>query len=142
MGKTAEAYAALPQQLEPALQRIPQLTAKAEQSLASFNALSASATCMTGNIDRLATTLQAPDGPLTKLTATIDKVGGNLQDVTSDLTLETLPHVVSMTDEARTSLRAVKRTANALSDRPQGLIFGNVPATPGPGEAGFVAPTK
>ena len=142
VGKTADAYAELPKQLEPTLQRIPQLAARAEQSLASFNELSSSATRMTRNIDSLATTLQAPDGPLNKLTTTIDKVGGNLQDVTSDLTLETLPHVVSMTDEARTSLRAVKRTANALSDRPQGLIFGNTPATPGPGEAGFVAPTK
>ncbi|WP_426113739.1 MlaD family protein [Massilia sp. PWRC2] len=142
VGKTADAYADLPKQLEPALQRIPQLTAKAEQSLAAFSELSGSATRMTNNIDRLATSLQAADGPLGKLTTTIDKVGGNLQDVTSDLTLETLPHVVSMTDEARTSLRAVKRTANALSDRPQGLIFGNSPATPGPGEAGFVAPTK
>ncbi|MDB5963091.1 MAG: hypothetical protein JWP59_4385 [Massilia sp.] len=141
IGKTAEAYAVIPQQLEPTLKRMPQLTAKVEQSLTSFNELSGSATRMTRNIDRLATTLQAPDGPITKLTDTIDKVGGNLQDVTSDLTLETLPHVVSMTDEARTSLRAVKRTANSLSDRPQGLLFGNSPATPGPGEAGFIAPT-
>jgi phospholipid/cholesterol/gamma-HCH transport system substrate-binding protein len=142
VGKTADAWAALPKELEPTIKRIPQLTAKVEESLTSFNALSGSATRMTSNIDRLATSLQAPDGPITKLTDTIDKVGGNLQDVTSDLTLETLPHVVSMTDEARTSLRAVKRTANSLSDRPQGLIFGNSPATPGPGEAGFVAPTK
>ena len=142
VGKTADAFAVLPQQLEPTLKRMPELTTKVEQSLTSFNELSGSATRMTKNIDRLATTLQAPDGPITKLTDTIDKVGGNLQDVTSDLTLETLPHVVSMTDEARTSLRAVKRTANSLSDRPQGLIFGNSPATPGPGEAGFVAPTK
>jgi phospholipid/cholesterol/gamma-HCH transport system substrate-binding protein len=142
VGKTAEAYAAIPKQLEPTLKRLPELSAKAEQSLASFNELSGSATRMSNNIDRLATTLQAPDGPITRLTNTIDKVGGNLQDVTSDLTLETLPHVVSMTDEARISLRAVKRTANSLSDRPQGLIFGNSPATPGPGEAGFVAPTK
>jgi phospholipid/cholesterol/gamma-HCH transport system substrate-binding protein len=140
IGKTADAYAVIPQQLEPTLKRMPQLTAKVEQSLTSFNELSGSATKMTRNIDRLATTLQAPDGPITKLTDTIDRVGGNLQDVTSDLTLETLPHVVSMTDEARTSLRAVKRTANSLSDRPQGLIFGNAAATPGPGEAGFVAP--
>ena len=47
-----------------------------------------------------------------------------------------------MTDEARTSLRAVKRTANSLSDRPQGLLFGAATAAPGPGEPGFVAPTK
>ncbi|MFL6707328.1 MAG: MlaD family protein [Massilia sp.] len=142
VGKTADAYAELPKQLEPTLKRMPELTAKVEKSLDSFNDLSSSATKMTKNIDQLASSLQAPDGPIKKLTATIDRVGGNLEDVTSDLTLETLPHVVSMTDEARTSLRAVKRTANSLSDRPQGLIFGNSPATPGPGEPGFVAPAK
>ena len=142
VGKTADAYAELPKQLEPTLKRMPALTAKVEKSMDSFNELSTSATKMTKNIDQLATSLQAPDGPIKKLTSTIDRVGGNLEDVTSDLTLETLPHVVSMTDEARTSLRAVKRTANSLSDRPQGLIFGNTPATPGPGEPGFVAPAK
>lgn len=142
IGKTADAYADLPKQLAPTLKRLPQLADQAERSMASFNELAGSATKMSKNIDRMATTLQAPDGPITRLTETIDQVGGNLQDVTSDLTLETLPHVVSMTDEARISLRAVKRTANSLSDRPQGLIFGNSPATPGPGEPGFVPPTK
>lgn len=142
IGKTAEAYAAIPKQLEPTLKRLPELTARAEQSMASFNELSASASKTVKNYDRLATALQAPDGPITRLTATVDRVGSSLEGVTSDLELETLPHVVSMADEARTSLRAVKRTANSLSDRPQGLLFGNASAPPGPGEPGFVAPTN
>jgi phospholipid/cholesterol/gamma-HCH transport system substrate-binding protein len=142
IGKTAEAYGALPKQLEPALARLPELTRKAEQSMASFNELSASATKAAKNYDQLATTLQAPDGPVTRLTQTVDRVGGSLEGVTSNLELETLPHVVSMTDQARTSLRSVKRTADSLSDRPQSILFGSPAATPGPGEPGFVAPTK
>ena len=47
-----------------------------------------------------------------------------------------------MTDEAKLSLRAVKRTANSLTDRPQSILFGAPNATPGPGEPGFVAPNK
>jgi len=47
-----------------------------------------------------------------------------------------------MTDEARGALRAVKRTANSLSDRPQGILFGAPSAQPGPGEPGFAPPTK
>jgi phospholipid/cholesterol/gamma-HCH transport system substrate-binding protein len=47
-----------------------------------------------------------------------------------------------MTDEARSSLRAVKRTANSLSDRPQSILFGGPKPQPGPGEPGFAAPTK
>ncbi len=142
LGKTADAYAAIPKQLEPTLKRLPELTAKADQTMASFNELSASASKTVKNYDKLATSLQAPDGPITRLTETIDRVGGSLEGVTSDLELDTLPHVVTMTDEARTSLRAVKRTANSLSDRPQGLLFGAAVVAPGPGEPGFVAPTK
>jgi phospholipid/cholesterol/gamma-HCH transport system substrate-binding protein len=142
IGKTAEAYGQIPKQLEPTLKRLPELTAKAEQSMASFNELSASATKAAKNYDQLATSLQGPNGPIQRLTQTVDRVGGSLEGVTSDLELQTLPHVVAMTDEARTSLRAVKRTATSLSDRPQGLLFGAGTASPGPGEPGFVAPTK
>jgi phospholipid/cholesterol/gamma-HCH transport system substrate-binding protein len=142
IGKTAEAYGQIPKQLEPTLKRLPELTAKAEQSMASFNELSASATKAAKSYDQLATSLQGPNGPIQRLTQTVDRVGGSLEAVTSDLELQTLPHVVAMTDEARTSLRAVKRTATSLSDRPQGLLFGAGTASPGPGEPGFVAPTK
>ncbi|HEU4373081.1 MAG TPA: MCE family protein, partial [Telluria sp.] len=142
MGKTAQAYGEIPKQLEPTLKKLPELTNKAEQSMASFNELSASANKAVKNYDQLATNLQGPNGAITRLTQTVDRVGASLEGVTSDLELETLPHVVSMTDEAKTSLRAVKRTANSLSDRPQGLLFGAGKVAPGPGEPGFVAPTK
>jgi phospholipid/cholesterol/gamma-HCH transport system substrate-binding protein len=142
VGKAAAAFGAIPDKLEPTLARLPALASKAEQSLASFNELSSSATKMSRNFDKLATDLQAPDGPIARLNSTIDRVGGSLEGVTSDLELQTLPHVVAMTDEARTSLRAVKRTMNSLSDRPQSLLFGAPVLEPGPGEPGFVAPTK
>ena len=142
VGQAADAYAAIPNKLQPTLERMPQLVAKAEQSMASFNELSTSATRMTRNYDKLATTLQAPDGPIVRLNSTVDRVGTSLEAVTSELEMETLPHLVAMTDEARTSLRAVRRTANMFNDRPQSLLFGAADGTPGPGEAGFVAPTK
>ena len=142
VSKTMDKFAKLPQQLQPTLDRIPALASKAEQSLASFNELSGSATQTVRSIDKLANSLQAPDGAIARLNTTVDRVGGSLEAVTSDLELQTLPHVVAMTDEARTSLRAVKRTATTLGDRPQSLLFGGPSATPGPGEPGFVAPTK
>lgn len=142
VGKTADAYAAIPRQLAPTLARLPELTRNAEQSMASFKELSASASKAAKNYDQLATSLQAPDGPIARLTQTVDRAGGSLEGVTSDLELETLPHVMAMTDQARTSLRSVKRTADSLSDRPQSILFGAPSPTPGPGEPGFVAPTK
>jgi phospholipid/cholesterol/gamma-HCH transport system substrate-binding protein len=135
IGKAASAYGALPAKLEPTLDRLPALANK-------LDGLATSATSMTHNFDRLATGLQAPDGPIARLNTTVDRVGTSLEGVTSDLELQTLPHVTEMTDEAKTSLRAIKRTANSLSDRPQSLLFGSPDLQPGPGEPGFVAPTK
>ena len=142
VGKAADAYEAIPKRLEPTLARLPELTAKADQSLASFNELSASATKAVRNYDQLATSLQGPDGAISRLNTTVDRVGSSLEAVTSDLELQTLPNLVSMANEAKTSLRAVRRTANTISDRPQSILFGGPNATPGPGEPGFVAPTK
>jgi phospholipid/cholesterol/gamma-HCH transport system substrate-binding protein len=142
VGRTADAWEAIPKKLESTIARLPELAEKADRSLASFNELSNSATKMTRNFDQLASSLQGPDGTIVKLNATVDRVGNSLEAVTSELEMQTLPHLVSMTDEARTSLRAVRRTANTLSDRPQSILFGTPNGTPGPGEPGFVAPTK
>jgi len=138
IGKAADAYAAIPQKLEPTIERLPQLSAKLERSLDSFDTVAGSANSMIKNYDQLAIRLQSPDGPVERLNGAI----GSLQAATSELELETLPHVVQMTDEARLSLRAVRRTANSLSERPQSILFGAPGEQPGPGEPGFVPPTK
>ncbi|MEX5748542.1 MlaD family protein [Massilia sp. X63] len=138
IGKAADAYAAIPQKLEPTIERLPALTAKLDRSLNSFDTAAASIQATADNYGQLATRLQAPDGPLERLNGAV----GSLQSATSELELQTLPHVVQMTDEARGALRAVKRTATSLSDRPQSILFGAPSAQPGPGEPGFVPPTK
>lgn len=131
IGKTAAAYGELPKRLEPTLDKLPALATKLDQTATSVNALA-------HNYDSLATRLQAKDGPLERLNGAI----GSLQGAASGLEMQTLPHLTEMTDEAKASLRAVKRTANSLSDRPQSILFGGPSPQPGPGEPGFVAPTK
>jgi len=138
ISKAAAAYGEIPQKLGPTIDRLPALADKIDRSADSFGAFSDSAKATADNFDRLATGLQAPDGPLNRLNGAIDSLTG----VTADLEAETLPHVVRMTDEARTALRSVRRTADSLSDRPQSILFGAPDAPPGPGEPGFVAPTK
>ncbi len=138
IGKAADAYAAIPQKLEPTFDRLPALTAKLDRSLTSFDSAAASVDQTADSYNQLATRLQAKDGPIERLNGAI----GSLQGATSELELETLPHVVQMTDEARGALRAVKRTATSLSDRPQSILFGAPSAQPGPGEPGFAPPTK
>ena len=106
--------------------------------MGAVNELATSVTGAARNYDRLATSLQAPGGPVERASSAIDSLGG----VTSDLELKTLPHVVDMADEAKTSLRAVRRTVTNLGDRPQSILFGGPMPEPGPGEPGFVPPTK
>ncbi|TXF95920.1 MlaD family protein [Massilia arenae] len=136
--RAADAYAAIPQRLDPVLDQLPGLVNKVNRSMDSVDTLATSATSMTRNYDQLATRLQAPDGPIERLNTTIGALGA----ATSHLELETLPHVVQMTDEARASLRAVRRTANSFSDRPQSILFGTPGDAPGPGEPGYAPPTK
>jgi phospholipid/cholesterol/gamma-HCH transport system substrate-binding protein len=138
ISKAAAAYGEIPAKLGPTIERMPRLVDKLDRSLTSFDTFADTATTTVRNYDRLATGLQAPDGPLNRLNGAI----GSLQGVTSDLEAETLPHLTRMTDEARTALRSVRRTADSLSDRPQSILFGNPNVQPGPGEPGFVAPTK
>ncbi|MES2125732.1 MAG: MlaD family protein [Pseudomonadota bacterium] len=142
IGKTAAAYGKVAEGLDPMLDKLPALTAKLDRDLDSFHGFSTSATRLTNDWDKLATDLQGPNGTLTRLSRNVDRFGDSFDAIASDVELQTLPHVVAMTDEARTSLRAVKRTMNTLSDHPQSLIFGAPGTAPGPGEPGFVAPTK
>ena len=138
INKAAAAYAEIPEQLQPTLRRLPALTDKLDRTMGSVNELATSATGAARNYDRLATSLQAPGGPVERASSAIDSLGG----VTSDLELQTLPHVVDMADEAKTSLRAVRRTVTSLGDRPQSILFGGPTPEPGPGEPGFAPPTK
>jgi phospholipid/cholesterol/gamma-HCH transport system substrate-binding protein len=126
------------EQITARIDRLPRMADKLDQSMSSFDTFADSATKAVRNYDQLATSLQAPDGPINRLNDAI----GSLQGVTSDLEAETLPHLVRMTDEARTALRSVRRTSDAIGDRPQSILFGGPNVQPGPGEPGFVAPTK
>ncbi|MGJ7917331.1 MlaD family protein [Massilia sp. LXY-6] len=138
ISKAAQAYGEIPKQLQPTLARMPELTAKLDRTMSSVNELSTSATSAVRNYDRLATNLQAPGGPIDRAAGAI----ASLEGVTSDLEMRTLPHLTDMTDEARISLRAVRRTVTNIGDRPQSILFGGPKAQPGPGEPGFVPPTK
>jgi phospholipid/cholesterol/gamma-HCH transport system substrate-binding protein len=131
IGKTAAAYGEIPKRLGPTIDRLPALAAKLDQAAGSVNTLATNANTAVGK-------LQAPDGPLDRMNSAI----GSLQGVTTGLEMKTLPQLNNATDEATTTLRAVRRAANALTDRPQSILFGGPNGQPGPGEPGFSAPAK
>ena len=67
------------------------------------------------------------------LTATVGGVGERLN-------AETLPRAESLMRDMAAATRRLDRLIDTLNDTPQAVLFGNAPAKPGPGEAGFVPP--
>ncbi len=142
ISNAAASFSTIPERLEPVLARVPELTEKFDRSMTTFSEFNVNATKLSKNWDKLATDLQGSNGTIAKVNSIIDRVGGNIEGITSDIELQTLPHLVAMTDEAKTSMRAVKRTMNNINDRPQSLLFGAPGTPPGPGEPGFTPPSK
>jgi phospholipid/cholesterol/gamma-HCH transport system substrate-binding protein len=56
------------------------------------------------------------------------------------LNAETLPRAESLMRDVAVATRRLDRLLDTLNDTPQAVLFGNAPARPGPGEAGFVPP--
>jgi phospholipid/cholesterol/gamma-HCH transport system substrate-binding protein len=127
VSKAATEIETIPRQLQPTLALLPALTAQAQQALGSLNTLSK-------DVSALTTGLQAPNGPLTSITNTAERLGS----VADKLEHDTLP----LANDARSSIRAFNRTLDNFSERPQSVLFGSPRTAPGPGESGFVAPSK
>lgn len=133
INKAAEAWQALPNKLNPSLDKLPELIDQTQNTLNTVSVLSKDASRFTNNLNLLSTQLQSADGPIARFNLALDQLSNGV-------TMETLPRIQSLTGEARSSLRSLNRTTENLNDRPQSILFGNPPAAPGPGEAGFVAP--
>jgi phospholipid/cholesterol/gamma-HCH transport system substrate-binding protein len=134
VSKAANELAAIPQQLQPTLAKIPALTTQAQQTLGSINALSKDASTLTNNLNLMTSKLQAPNGPIEQIGNAASQVGA----VANKFNHETLPLV----NDARTTIRTLNRTLENLNERPQSVLFGSPTALPGPGEAGFAEPSR
>ncbi len=68
-----------------------------------------------------------------------EEVAGRTGD---ELATTTLPRANGLMDELAGSSRRLSRILDGIESNPQMLLFGREGVAPGPGEAGFVAPTK
>ncbi|HYD63032.1 MAG TPA: MlaD family protein [Noviherbaspirillum sp.] len=124
----------IPRQLAPTLSKLPAVTEQAQRSLASLDALSKDASALATSLNSIAKKMDAPGGTLATITDTATRLGAVAQRIEHD----TLP----LANDARSSMRALNRTLDNLSEHPQSVLFGSPEITPGPGEAGFAAPSK
>lgn len=127
VSRAADQIETIPRQLQPTLAKLPALTTQAQQSLKSIGQLST-------NLDALTTELKQPNGTIDRLTDAIDRVGM----AADSIELEALP----LSNDVRTSLRALNRTLESISERPQSVLFGARRPAPGPGEADFAPPAE
>ncbi|MFC7516333.1 MlaD family protein [Herbaspirillum sp. GCM10030257] len=134
VSKAATALETIPRNLQPTLDRLPAVTAQAQQTLATLNSLSRDAGNLTRSLNGLTTSLQGPNGAIERVTNSVEQVGA----VANRIEFETLP----LANDARSSLRALNRTLDNLSERPQSVLFGSPEIEPGPGESGFNPPTN
>lgn len=75
---------------------------------------------------------------MNSLSVRLEHVAGTTGDAFSS---ETLPRTHALMRELMTNSNQVSRILENLETNPQMLLFGKNPATAGPGEAGFAAPT-
>jgi phospholipid/cholesterol/gamma-HCH transport system substrate-binding protein len=132
VSRAAVALETIPDKIQPTLDRLPAITAQAQQTLGTVNRLSADAGALTRSLNGLVTGLQAPDGPITRFSSSMEQLGA----VAGKIEFETLPLI----NDARASLRTLNRTLDNLNERPQSVLFGSSVLAPGPGESGFTAP--
>jgi phospholipid/cholesterol/gamma-HCH transport system substrate-binding protein len=126
----AQGYKDIAARLDPAVQKIPALVERTDNALRSVDTLANEAS-------KVARSLQGPDGAVHRITASVDRATTSVEAVASGIELETLPGVTGLADETKSSMRAIRRTMNNLSDRPQSILFGAPGTPPGPGEPGF-----
>ncbi|SFE51729.1 MlaD family protein [Paracidovorax wautersii] len=124
--------------LDPALATVPAVAQDARATLQSLRVAGDNAAAAASEVRGAVAKLSATGGPLDQiadgaqsLSAAADRFGR-----------VSLPRLNNAADEAARAARRLGRTASGISDNPQSLIYGNGSALPGPGEAGFVAPTR
>ncbi|TCS37830.1 phospholipid/cholesterol/gamma-HCH transport system substrate-binding protein [Paucimonas lemoignei] len=132
VGQAANELETIPRQLKPTLAKLPALAEQTNQTLAAVNSLARDVGSLSKSLNTLSGSLQQPNGAIDKLTITIDQVGA----VANRIDTEVLP----LTNDARSTLRALNRTVDTFRDQPQSLLFGADERAPGPGEAGFTPP--
>ena len=88
------------------------------------------------DFDKTARRLNEKDGPLDRLAEGTE----SLSHVADSFNAATLPRINHVTEETSRAVRQLGRTANAIGDNPQSLIYGSGQIAPGPGEPGFAPP--
>lgn len=122
--------------LDPALAALPALAKDASGAVQSLKKAGDQVSVMAGAFGQTAQRLNAPGGPIEQASRGVE----TFSQAADRLKTSTLPSLERAADDTGRAARQVARTAADVSANPQAFIYGSGPASPGPGEPGFVAP--
>lgn len=114
--------------------------ALSEANIGRLNALLAHLEKTAGETTPLTAETRKLVAILNGLAQRIDTLAVSAGGVGERLNADTLPRAEALMRDVAAATRRIDRLVDTLNDAPQSLLFGNVPAKPGPGEAGFVPP--
>lgn len=117
-------------------------SALSEANLARLQALLAHLEKTAGEAAPLTAEARVLVASMNKLAQRFDRLAISAGGVSDHLNAETLPRVDALMTEVAAATRRLDRLLDTLNDAPQAVLFGAAPAKPGPGETGFVAPTR
>ncbi|MCD8503874.1 MAG: MlaD family protein [Burkholderiaceae bacterium] len=119
--------------LKPAIDALPGVIAKLDQTLVKFDQVGTDVTRLTQSAQKTIDYLNSPTGPLTLATQSL----AQLQRSAAQLQSSTLPEISRMMDDISAAARSFSGAARLFEQSPDSVLFGPPPAKPGPGEPGF-----
>ena len=122
--------------LDPALAALPLLARDASAALQAVQQAGAQVSATAAEFGQTAQRLNAPDGAIEQATRSAQ----TLAQAVDRFGTSTLPRMERAADETARAARLTGRAAAAVSDNPQGFLYGPGRGLPGPGEPGFKPP--
>jgi phospholipid/cholesterol/gamma-HCH transport system substrate-binding protein len=137
LGQAAADASRLAQRMDATVEkRVDPALAEAATALRSVKQSADEVSKTAADFGSTARRLNEKDGPMDRLAEGTE----SLSHAADAFNGATLPRVNRVAEETSRAVRQLSRTANAIGDNPQSLIYGNGAAPPGPGEPGFKAP--
>ena len=125
------------------LKQVPQLVASMREALSAtnlkrLNGILAQVEKTAGETAPLTAEARAMVKAMTALSQRLDRF---VAATGGEVSAATLPQLNGLMQELAANSRQLSRILETLDDSPQALVFGKGAAQPGPGEAGFAAPS-
>jgi phospholipid/cholesterol/gamma-HCH transport system substrate-binding protein len=136
--KVAEGFAPLGAAYTQVASDARRAIATSDKALADMGKLAREMSAKLEAVDRITKSVDGVDKSIAGIDASVKEVG----DMATAIRQDTLPRMNALAGEVGAGVRGVTSAAEKLSDEPHAVLHGPSPSKPGPGEPGFVVPSR